>query len=497
MSHPRVYSLPSTRSKSSRRPSTAALPRSSARAQPSSSEPRFPRVNDRIDVYWEDRECAFRGTIMKAAGDSGTRFSVYYDDGDRLKHDLDLVRWRFVPPHDDSANDANKCLDSEPAQMADASAMQITSDSQGWFDIGDLGELLRDHQDSTFNTFVPSEVKPATTQRRKRQPSVSKILLERQRHKNLQRPAPTCANAENDDVATTRASKTVDRLEESDGDTFASEDALANKLHAVGDSSNALSPARSIATEATALPDTSPVSATAGDMAPSPPSLLLHLPLRAPRTIGDGKKNSLGLFVSKSPCCLDEFPSSRARRYASNTSLADTECRKTGGSALVEAKGLTELPSAQHETDDGSTKHFETDGDAHDKKVGEQDEKMAALALASIYETGHGNEEVCNTTDEHVPTERFNWTCDDNARSADGEGDAFRDRAFIGDGNDANTGEVSPCIKRGRNRSVVLSKRKYSSSEGDPSEVVCDCDAWSLFRENVVPLRKRLRRHTR
>lgn len=118
----------------------------------------LPRIGDRVEVYWEDRDISYCGIITRCVGKSGSRFQVHYDDGDVHVHDLDIHRWRFLPPENGETDKCEKTklegIDVNDSLQPKRSVQRVGMDTkyEGWFDVGDLGELIRDDRDSNFRS---------------------------------------------------------------------------------------------------------------------------------------------------------------------------------------------------------------------------------------------------------------------------------------------------------------------------------------------------------
>lgn len=101
----------------------------------------LPRVGSVVDIWWDDRDTAFRGKLMRRVGTRKWAFDVAYDDGDRHVHDLNDRTWRFA------------------------------TDGACWHEPGDIVELVRECRDSSFFGDTPSKRQRVPTARSRRSTS--------------------------------------------------------------------------------------------------------------------------------------------------------------------------------------------------------------------------------------------------------------------------------------------------------------------------------------
>lgn len=104
-------------------------PRRSTRARSTSPDTaslrkrkRYPQPNDVVEVYWEDRDEYFRGTLIRSIRHKKNTFFVFYDDGDCYDVDLNKFRWRFVEPRD--GQNGNDLLEFFPGDLEEEDALE-------------------------------------------------------------------------------------------------------------------------------------------------------------------------------------------------------------------------------------------------------------------------------------------------------------------------------------------------------------------------------------
>lgn len=82
-----------------------------------------PRMGDRVDIWWEDRQTAFAGKLSKGSAVARWAYDVMYDDGDYLVENLDDLYWRYDHP---------------------------LAGGDSWFEPGDISRTVAERDDPTF-----------------------------------------------------------------------------------------------------------------------------------------------------------------------------------------------------------------------------------------------------------------------------------------------------------------------------------------------------------
>lgn len=464
----------------SSRNSRATTAHANGESQPQSA-PRLPRVHDRIDVFWEDCDCAFRGTIVEATRDSGTRFLIQYDDGDLLRQDLDLQRWRFVFPHepDQSPSDANGTLVGADRNILCNENYQGTNDechydSQGWIDVGDLGELLRDHQDSTFNASGHTSSEPVESQRAKRQRTGSYAFPKRRSARHRQHRS---VSSESLKKLSTTVNRSANKLEPRKSESTLM-DASVGTEQKMRDHNNGTTSAHSHNTVTTALPPTSPASPAHAVLAPSPPPLLLQLQLRAPRTVKGNEmpaaKDEVAFLSTKSPRCLDQFPNVRSG-HSSNTP------------AFM-------VNNSKDDVVTDSVRRYVPNGCSFKKCLNNNINNSFFQGCAS-------NSADTINEQETIGTRSHSFMLEQGGQNSDGliKRNTWNGNSKSGaNGSDEGESGQSLSYKHvAKNESVACHERKDCGEEHTNSKIIKDPELWDKFREEIVPLRKRLYKHSR
>lgn len=109
----------------------------------SQSRPRLPSIGDAVDIWWEDRDTAFRGTLASRVGKRRHSFLVSYDDGDKIVTDLNEMFWRFAR----SGHTFN-------AQTTSMETSKVIDDTSMWFEPGDVNSLILEEDDASFSAHT-------------------------------------------------------------------------------------------------------------------------------------------------------------------------------------------------------------------------------------------------------------------------------------------------------------------------------------------------------
>lgn len=89
-------------------------------------ERRTPRVGDVVDVYWEDREAYYRGTLERRIKKKQNTFCVLYHDGDCYDVNFDNFAWKYADKKDDSVLiSGNSTKNSETNSRAHKGSLKI------------------------------------------------------------------------------------------------------------------------------------------------------------------------------------------------------------------------------------------------------------------------------------------------------------------------------------------------------------------------------------
>lgn len=500
MSHPRMSPSSSLRSGRTSRP-TRAVASVPSGASHTLGSPRLPLIGDRVDVYWEDRGCSFRGTIREATKDSGTRFLIHYDDGDILKQDLDLLRWRYVSSQNDLSSapvsNSDACVEEISnigrKKIADSVIYEDPSYFQDWSDVGDLGELLRDHQDSTFNASTRPLTKSEKSPRIKRQRTASKIAHERRSYPYRRQRSLAMHRVEKPLVKATKSEVNL-KVDKAGAPLNCG---IGNVNGKSRSNKNETLSMHSVHTGTTAPPHISPVSPAHRNVPPTPPPLYLHLQLRAPHTVKIDKKNGRnkgGAFsTAKSPRCLDEFPNFSQRQILSNTLLDDRRIESKLSGSDEGSRFSTGRSFGKHT--DVEKNIFQGRVESRTQNINEHDEEVAALTLVSMIGRTHDNQNSNIAVTDNCSGEKI---------SAKFIGVINENGCGCNEDNNAGGAEqngASPLHREENDggESKALGKRKCSDARQCSSDGTFDSNSWSKWiecREKVVPLRKRFRRRT-
>lgn len=108
------------------------------------SPPRLPRVGSKVDIWWEDRDTAFRGVLHARVSTRKLIFQVHYADGDKLTTDMDDVFWRFV-------EDGRGTRQQHQLQQQGRGRSRGNRGESGWYEPGDVSLMLDESRDRNFN----------------------------------------------------------------------------------------------------------------------------------------------------------------------------------------------------------------------------------------------------------------------------------------------------------------------------------------------------------